>query len=90
MSVQLVFYLCFGQYFWGWGKAGEPKEDGSMTLAEAKNVMNEYNSDLVSWINFAIYCFLGYACVNLLFIVMISAVSGSSIGGAVKFYQLLG
>ena len=52
--------------------------------------MNEYNSDLVSWIDFAIYCFLGYACVNLLFLVLISAVSDSSFKGAIKFHQFIG
>ena len=56
-----------------------------MTLAEARNVMNEYNSDLVNWIDFAIYCFIGYAGINLFFVVIISAVS--DVGFGVKFYQ---
>ena len=42
-----------------------------MTLAEARNIMSEYNSDLVNWIDFAIYCFLLYAVLNFLFILVL-------------------
>lgn len=71
MTLQLCLFLCFSSYFWGWGKAGEPKEDGSLTLAEARTIMNDYNSELVSWIDFAIYCFLVYTILNFLFILVL-------------------
>lgn len=77
MTTQLCFFIIFGSYFWGWGKHGEPKEDGSMTEAEARNIMSESgnNPDLVKWMDFAIYCFLGYAGLNVLFILIISVVN---------------
>ena len=71
MTVQLTLFLCFSSYFWGWGKAGEPNVDGSMTLAEARNVMSGYNSELVRWIDLAIYSFLAYVALNFLFILIL-------------------
>ena len=70
---QLGLYLIFASFFWGWGKRGEPSEDGSMTLAEARKIMNEpgNNSELVSWIDFAIYCFLGYGILAFFYILVL-------------------
>ena len=46
-----------------------------MTLAEARNIMNEYNTELVKWIDFAMYCFLAYAFLNFFFILILSGCS---------------
>ena len=71
MALQLYLWLCFSSYFYGWGKAGKPNKDGSMTTAEARSVMSEYNSELVRWIDLGIYSFLAYVGLNFLFILIL-------------------
>ena len=43
-----------------------------MTLTDAYNVMKEYYPEMINWIDFAIWCFLGYASVSLLFVALVS------------------
>ena len=83
MTLQLYLFLCFSSYFWGLGKAGKPNEDGSMNLAEARNVMSEYNSELVRWIDFAIYSFIAYVSLNFLYILILS-IAGKNVLGSIK------
>ena len=43
-----------------------------MTLTDAYKIMGEYYPEMIDWIDFAIWCFLGYASLMLVFAMLVS------------------
>lgn len=79
MIIKFNIGFNFAGFFSGIGKFGRMEREGEMKLSEARVIMKEEgnNPELVAWIDFAIWCFLVYVILDILFMLILAYVKNS-------------